>query len=155
MTKARILISEYSAKLGAINGRSGLSISSADILKAHIGPFLQILSLGEAGNSKPAAADAPVSSHRPMNDREVMELLVDAANLTGHVQGSLDERTIAELREIRQRLSDGIPGMTFPRPTSGPIASKLNRMLQIFTQAQSDKKLDNVEIIRKIQALTW
>ena len=90
-----------------------------------------------------------------MNDRQVMELLVDAANLTRDVQGALDERTIAELREIRQRLSDAIPGMTFPRPTLGPIASKLNQMLLIFSQAQTDKKLDDVAIIRKIQAFTW
>ena len=155
MTKARILISEYSARLRTINGRSGLSISSADILKAHIGSFLQLLSPAEAANSKTFAADAPVPSHRPMNDREVMELLVDAANLTRDVQGGLDERTIAELREIRQRLSDAVPGMTFPRPTVGPLASKLNQMLLIFSQAQSDKKLDDVAIIRKIQAFTW
>ena len=155
MTKARILINEYSARLGAINGRSGLSISSADILKAHIGPFLQLHLPSEAGNSKTFAADAPVPCHRPMNDREVMELLVDAANLTRDVEGGLDERTIAELREIRQRLSDAIPGMTFPRPTVGPVASKLNQMLLIFSQAQSDKKLDDVEIIRKIQVFTW
>jgi hypothetical protein len=155
MSKARILINEYSARLGAINGRSGLSISSADILKAHVGPLLQLISPGGAVNSKAAADEAPILSHRPMNDREVMELLGQAANLTAHVQGSLDERTIAEIREIRQRLSDAIPGMTFPRPAGGPVASKLNQMLQIFSQAQSDKKLDNVEIIRKIQALTW
>ena len=90
-----------------------------------------------------------------MNDREVMELLVDAANLTRDVQGGLDERTIAELREIRQRLSDAVPGMTFPRPTVGPLASKLNQMLLIFSQAQTDKKLDDVEVIRKIQVFTW
>src|SRR4051794_9605032 len=155
MTKARILINEYSAKLGAINGRSGLSIGSADILKTHIGPFLQLISSGEAGNSKAAVADAPVPCHRPMNDREVMELLVDAANLTRDVVGGLNERTIAEIREIRQRLTDAVPGMTFPRPNIGPVASKLNQMLLIFSQAQSDKKLDDVAIIRKIQAFTW
>jgi hypothetical protein len=155
MSKARILINEYSARLGAINGRSGLSIGSAEILNAHVGPLLQLISPAAGGNSKAAANEEPVLSHRPMNDREVMELLVDAANLTAHVQGALDERTIAELREIRQRLSDAIPGMTFPRPLSGPVASKLNQMLQIFSQAQSDKKLDNVDVIRKIQALTW
>jgi hypothetical protein len=90
-----------------------------------------------------------------MNDREVMELLVEAANLTRHVQGGLDERTIAELREIRQRLSDAVPGMTFARPTIGPVAIKLNQMLLIFSQAQTDRKLDDVEVIRKIQAFTW
>ena len=90
-----------------------------------------------------------------MNDREVMEALVDAANLTRDVVGGLDERTIAEIREIRQRLTDAIPGMTFPRPNIGPVASKLNQMLLIFSQAQSDKKLDDVAIIRKIQAFTW
>jgi hypothetical protein len=90
-----------------------------------------------------------------MNDREVMELLVEAAKLTRNVQCGLDERTIAEIREIRQRLSDAVPGMTFPRPTTGPVASKLNQLLQIFSQAQSDKKLDDVTTIRKIQALTW
>jgi len=155
MTKARVLINEYCARLGTINGRSGLSIGSADILKTHIGSFLQLLSPGEAGNSKANVADAPVPSHRPMNDREVMELLVDAANLTRDVQGGLDERTIAEIREIKQRLSDAVPGMTFPRPTVGPVASKLNQMLLIFSQAQSDRKLDDVVIIRKIQAFTW
>jgi hypothetical protein len=155
MTKARILINEHSARLGAINGRSGLSIGSVDILTAHIGPFLQLISPAEAGKPKATAADAPVPSHRPMNDRQVMELLVDAANLTRDVQGGLDERTIAELREIRQRLSDAIPGMTFPRPTIGPIASKLNQMLLIFSQAQTDKKLDDVAVIRKMQAFTW
>ena len=132
-TKARILINEYSARLGAINGRSGLSISSADILKTHIGPFLQLISPSEAGNSKATVADAPVPCHRPMNDREVMEALVDAANLTRDVVGGLDERTIAEIREIRQRLTDAIPGMTFPRPNIGPVASKLNQMLLIFS----------------------
>jgi hypothetical protein len=155
MTKARILINEHSARLGAINGRSGLPIGSADILNAHIGPFLQLISPSGVGSSKAPIADAPVPSHRPMNDRQVMELLVEAANLTRHVQGALDERTIAELREIRQRLSDAVPGMTFPRPTIGPVASKLNQMLLIFSQAQTDKKLDDVEIIRKIQAFTW
>jgi hypothetical protein len=154
MSKARILISDYSARLGTINGRSGLSIASADILAAHVGPLLQLLPLGEAGGSKTAEV-APTLSHRPMNDREVMELLVKAANLTAHVEGSLDERTIAEIREIRQRLSDAIPGMTFPRPTSGPVAAKLNQMLLIFSQAQSDKKLDDVETIRKLQVFTW
>lgn len=90
-----------------------------------------------------------------MNDREVMELLVEAANLTRDAVGGLSERTIAELREIRQRLSDAVPGMTFPRPTTGSVASKLNQLLQVFSQAQSDRKLDDVATIRKIQALTW
>jgi hypothetical protein len=137
MSKARILINDYSAKLGAINGRSGLSIASADILKDHVGPLLQLIAPGGAASSKAVAEEAPVLSHRPMNDR------------------GLDERTIAEIREIRQRLSDAVPGMTFPRPTVGPVAGKLNQLLQIFSQAQSDKKLDDVTTIRKIQALTW
>jgi hypothetical protein len=155
MSKARILINDYSAKLGAINGRSGLSIASADILKDHVGPLLQLIAPGGAASSKAEAEEAPVLSHRPMNDREVMEVLVEAAKLTRNVQCGLDERTIAEIREIRQRLSDAVPGMTFPRPTVGPVASKLNQLLQIFSQAQSDKKLDDVTTIRKIQALTW
>jgi hypothetical protein len=155
MTKARVLINEYSARFETINGRSGLSIGSADILKTHIGPFLQLLSPSEAGNSKATAAEVPVPSHCPMNDREVMELLVDAANLTRDIVGGLDERTIAEIRVIRQRLTDAVPGMTFPRPTIGPVASKLNQMLLIFSQAQSDKVLDDVVTIRKIQAFTW
>lgn len=155
MSKARILINDYAAKLGAINGRSGLSIVSADILKDHVGPLLQLISPAAAGASKSADGDAPVLSHRPMNDREVMELLVEAANLTRDAVGGLSERTIAELREIRQRLSDAVPGMTFPRPTTGPVASKLNQLLQVFSQAQSDRKLDDVATIRKIQALTW
>jgi len=159
MTKARILIKEYAAKLQTINGRSGISIDSADVLKAHLGPHLQLLSLNEAGTSAAATVDRPpappASCHRPMNDREVMEHMVRAGYLTAHVQGGLDDRTLVEIREIRQRLSDAIPGMTFPRPTGGPIASKLNQILQIFSQAQADKKLDDMEVIRKVQALTW
>ena len=156
MTKARILIEKHAAKLQTINGRSGISIDSADILKAHIGPLLQLISPSEASNSTAATADhLPAPCHRPMNDREVTEHMVKAANLTAHVQGGFDDRTIAEIREIRERLSDAIPGMTFPRPTSGPIASRLNQILQIFSQAQADKKLDDMEVIRKVQALTW
>ncbi|EWY36794.1 hypothetical protein N825_25505 [Skermanella stibiiresistens SB22] len=154
MNKARTLIHEYSARLEPINGRTGLRVASASLLTSHVGPMLQLLPLTGPGGSADVA-EKPVLSHRPMNDREVMVLLVKAAAMTAGVQGGLDERVLAELREIRQRLSDAIPGMTFPRPTSGPIAATLNEMLLIFSQAQAGKKLDDIETIRKIQALTW
>jgi hypothetical protein len=156
MVKVRLLIDRHGAVLRLINGRSGLTIQSAEILRAHLGPHLQLLSPDEVRDPETGAADfPPVPCHHPMNDREVMEHLVKAANLTAHVQGGLDDRTIAEIREIKQRLSDAIPGMTFPRPTTGPVGGKLNLMLQIFSQAQADRKLDDVEVIRKVQALTW
>jgi hypothetical protein len=87
-------------------------IDTADILKGYLGSHLQFLTPNEAGNPGAAPADhPPAPSHQAMNDREVMEHLARAANLTADVQGGLDERTIAEIREIKQRLSDAIPGM--------------------------------------------
>jgi hypothetical protein len=156
MNKARMLIGLHGAILQTVNGRSGLTISSADILPAYVDPFLQLLTPLEASNSEVDVVDhPPAPCHRPMNDREVMEHLVRAACLTAHVQGGLDDQAIAELREIRHKLSDAIAGMTYPRPISGAVAVKMNRMLQIFTQAQADRKLDDVDVIRQIQALTW
>jgi hypothetical protein len=112
--------------------------------------FLSVTHSGTVPSNNP-----PTPSHKAMNDREVMEHLARAANLTAHVQGGLDEKTIAEIREIKQRLTDAIPGMTNPRPITGPVSTKLNQMLQIFTQAQAEKKLVDVGVIRQIQALTW
>jgi hypothetical protein len=156
MVKVRLLIEKHGAKMQSINGRSGVIIDTADILKGYLGSHLQFLTPNEAGNPGAAPADhPPAPSHQAMNDREVMEHLARAANLTADVQGGLDERTIAEIREIKQRLSDAIPGMTYPRPITGPVASKLNQMLQIFTQAQAGKKLTDVGVIRQVQALTW
>lgn len=156
MAKARILIEKHAAKLQSVNGRSGVIVNSADILMAHLGPLLQFLSPQEATQSEAATADLPPAPcHRPMNDREVAELLIRAASLTAPAQGGLDDKAVVEIREIRQRLSDAIPGMTFPRPTTGPLASKLNQLLLIFSQAQSDRKLDDIDVIRQVQALTW
>ena len=152
MTKARTLIEKHGAKLQTINGRSGISIDSEDVLKSHVSQQLQFLYSKETGVE---TVVIPVSSHRPINDREVMDLMVKAATLVRRCKSNLDDSSIAEIRDIRQILSDAIPGMTYPRPTSGPISIKLNQMLMLFTQAQSEKKLDDMEVINKIQALTW
>ncbi len=156
MAKARILIEKHAAKLQSINGRSGVIVSSADILMAHLSPLLQFLSPQEATESEAVSADLPSAPcHRPMNDREVAEHLVRAASLTASAQGGLDDKAVVEIRDIRQRLADAIPGMTFPRPTTGPLASRLNQLFLIFSQAQADRKLDDIGVIRQVQALTW